>query len=83
MAIFYSQVNICIPEIESIDIGNFTGDRNDDLAKMLEILEDEYGLSEIPDGYVVHHHTENGILQLVEEEIHTMFTHIGGHSLYK
>jgi len=50
---------------------------------MLEILEDEYGLSEIPDGYVVHHHTENGILQLVEEEIHTMFTHIGGHSLYK
>ena len=71
------------PEIESIDIGNFTGDRNDDLAKMLEILEDEYGLSEIPDGYVVHHHTENGILQLVEEEIHTMFTHIGGHSLYK
>lgn len=71
------------PTIKSIDIGEFTGDRGKDIDKMLEILEADYGITEIPDGYVVHHDIENGILQLVDENIHKMFTHIGGHSLYK
>lgn len=26
---------------------------------------------------------ENGILQLIDENIHTEFTHIGGHSIYR
>ena len=71
------------PIIKSIDIGEFTGDRGKDIDKMLEILEADYGITEIPDGYVVHHDIENGILQLVDENIHAVFTHIGGHSLYK
>lgn len=50
---------------------------------MLEILEEDYGITEIPEGYIVHHDIENGILQLVDENIHTEFTHIGGHSIYK
>lgn len=50
---------------------------------MLEILEKDYGITEIPEGYVVHHDIENGILQLVEEKIHKEFTHIGGYSLYQ
>ncbi len=43
------------PVIKSIDIGEFTGDRSKDIDKMLEILEADYGITEIPDGYVVHH----------------------------
>ena len=69
--------------IKSVDIGEFTGDRGRDVDKMMLILEEDYGITEIPDGYVVHHDVENGILQLVDENIHAEFTHIGGHSLYK
>lgn len=71
------------PVINYVDIGEFTGDRSKDMDKMLEILESDYGITEIPEGYIVHHDTENGILQLVDEDIHTEFTHIGGHSIYK
>ena len=71
------------PTIKSVDIGEFTGDRGKDIDKMLEILEEDYGITEIPEGYIVHHDIENGILQLVDENIHTEFTHIGGHSIYK
>ena len=71
------------PTIKSVDIGEFTGDRGKDIDKMLSILEEDYGITEIPEGYIVHHDIENGILQLVDEKIHTEFTHIGGHSIYK
>ncbi|MGN0496856.1 MAG: HNH endonuclease [Lachnospiraceae bacterium] len=71
------------PTIKSIDIGEFTGDRSKDIDKMMEILENDYGITEIPEGYVVHHDIGNGILQLVDENVHAQFTHIGGYSIYK
>lgn len=71
------------PTIKYVDIGEFTGDRSKDIDKMLAILERDYGITEIPDGYIVHHDIQNGILQLVDEDIHKQFTHIGGHSLFK
>ena len=69
--------------IKPIDIGEFTGDRGKDVEKMLPILQADYGIDEIPDGYTVHHDIVNGILQLVDESVHTEFTHIGGYSIYK
>lgn len=71
------------PIIKSVDIGEFTGDRSKDINKMLDILEENYGITEIPEGYIVHHDIENGILLLVDENIHKKFTHIGGYSIYK
>lgn len=71
------------PDIKSVDIGSFTGDRAKDTEKLLEILESDYGLTEVPEGYIVHHHTQDGVLQLVEKKIHSTFTHVGGHSLCK
>ena len=66
------------PQIKSVVIGEFTGDSGKDIDKMLAILEEDYGITESPEGYIVHHDIENGILQLVDENIHTEFTHIGG-----
>lgn len=37
----------------------------------------------MPEGYILHHDIENGVIQLVEKEIHEEFTHKGGHSIYK
>ena len=71
------------PFIDDIDIGEFTGDRGDDKQLFKEKLQEEYGLGEIPDGYIVHHDSENGKLQLVKEDWHKEFTHSGGYSLYK
>ena len=71
------------PVIDDISIGEFTGDRNKDKQLYLKKLEEEYGLTEIPDGYALHHDTENGVLQLVRTDYHKEFTHAGGHSIYK
>ena len=71
------------PDIGDISIGVFTGDRKEDRKLYLEILEDEYGLTEIPDGYVLHHDSQNGTMQLVKEEYHKEFTHAGGHSKFR
>lgn len=71
------------PLFESVDIGEFSGDRKKDIDKMLTFLKEEYKINEIPAGYVVHHNVVNGVLQLVEESIHKKFTHLGGYSLYK
>lgn len=71
------------PDIRDLSIGEFTGDRNEDKRLYLEVLEDEYGLTEIPEGYALHHDSENGIMQLIKEEYHKEFTHAGGHSKYK
>ncbi|NBK79714.1 hypothetical protein D5272_14250 [bacterium D16-76] len=70
-------------EIHDINIGEFSGDRNKDKQLYLEKLEEEYGLTDIPDGYALHHDTENGVMQLVKEDYHKKFTHAGGHSIYK
>ncbi|MDE6662796.1 MAG: HNH endonuclease [Lachnospiraceae bacterium] len=32
----------------------------------------------MPERYIIHHDIENGILQLIDENIHKEFTHIGG-----
>lgn len=71
------------PVIDDLNIGKFTGDRVEDKKLYLEKLEEEYGLTEIPDGYALHHDTENGNLQLVKMDYHKEFTHAGGHSMYK
>lgn len=71
------------PFIGDINIGSFTGDREKDKKLYKEKLSEEYGLAEIPTGYVVHHDTQNGNLQLIKHEYHEEFTHQGGHSKYK
>lgn len=37
-------------------------------------LKEDYGITEIPDGHVVHHDVNDGILQLVDEKIHQDYT---------
>lgn len=69
--------------IDDINIGKFTGDRNLDKQIYLKKLEEQYGLTEIPEGYALHHDTENGTMQLVEQDYHKKFTHVGGYSMYK
>ena len=71
------------PYIDDIDIGSFTGDREKDKKAYKKILEEDYGLTEIPEGYVLHHDAENGKMQLVKTEYHEEFTHAGGHSKFK
>lgn len=71
------------PVIGDLSIGEFTGDRTKDKELYLKKLEEEYSLTEIPDGYTLHHDTENGVMQLVKEDYHKEFTHAGGHSMYK
>lgn len=69
--------------IDDISIGKFTGDRNEDKRLYLEKLEEQYGLTEIPDEYALHHDSKNGNMQLVKADWHKEFTHTGGHSLFK
>lgn len=71
------------PVIDDINIGKFTGDRNEDKKLYLQKLEEQYGLTEIPDGYALHHDSKNGNMQLVKTDWHKEFTHAGGHSLFK
>ncbi len=49
----------------------------------LQALEEQYGLTEIPEGYELHHDATNGNMQLVKLDWHKEFTHAGGHSRYK
>lgn len=70
------------PDIPDINIGSFTGDREKDKRLYIKELE-EYGLTDIPEGYVLHHDSKNGNLQLIKKEYHEQFTHKGGHSKYK
>lgn len=69
--------------IDDINIDKFTGDRNEDKRLYLQKLEEQYGLTEIPDGYALHHDSKNGNMQLVRTDWHKEFTHAGGHSLFK
>ena len=70
------------PDFREINIGSFSGKRYIDNDKLLEILRNDYGVVEIPDGYIPHHDITDGIFQFVEESIHNEFTHIGGNSLH-
>lgn len=71
------------PVIDDMDIGGFTGDRNEDKKLYLDKLEDQYGLTDIPDGYELHHDSKDGNMMLVKTDWHKEFTHAGGHSLFK
>lgn len=71
------------PVIKDINIGKFNGDRKKDTAEYIKKLEEEYGLTDIPSGYALHHDTENGNMQLIKNSYHEKFTHEGGHSIYK
>lgn len=85
----YIDGNIVFPSdakhniIQDISIGRFTGDRNEDKRLYLESLYKQYGIRGIPDGYVLHHDSKNGNMQLIKGEYHKTFTHTGGHSLFK
>ncbi|WP_074960248.1 HNH endonuclease [Ruminococcus albus] len=41
------------------------------------------GYDEVSAGYVVHHSIENGIIQLVDQAIHSEFSHYGGVYFYE
>ncbi len=69
--------------IGDIDIGKFTGDRTSDKELYKAILQENYALTDIPEGYILHHDSNNGILQLVKTDWHKEFTHKGGHSMFK
>lgn len=71
------------PVIDDINIGKFTGDRTADKKLYIQKLEEQYGLTEIPDGYDLHHGSRNGNMQLVRSDWHKEFTHEGGYSLFK
>ncbi|MFI3212224.1 MAG: hypothetical protein R3Y24_02685 [Eubacteriales bacterium] len=57
----------------------FSGNRNVDKSNALKYLEDEFGITEIPDGYVLHHDIDNGVFQIVDKNAHELFSHYGGH----
>ena len=69
--------------VNDINIGKFAGDRMEDKKLYLEKLEEQYGLTEIPEGYALHHDSKNGNMQLIKTNWHKEFTHAGGHSLFK
>lgn len=71
------------PYIGDIDIGKFSDSRNEDKQRYLEKLEQKYGLTEIPDGYELHHDSKNGNMQLIKSDWHKEFTHSGVFSRYK
>lgn len=71
------------PVIGDINIGKFTGDKNIDKKLYKEKLLELYGLTDIPDGYDLHHDSENGNMQLVKSDWHRRFPHIGGHYKFK
>lgn len=71
------------PVIGDINIGKFTGDKNIDKKLYKEKLLELYGLIDIPDGYDLHHDSENGNMQLVKSDWHRKFPHIGGHYKFK
>jgi hypothetical protein len=39
------------------------------------------GFKETPTGYTWHHHQDTGRMQLVREDVHSEFSHMGGQAL--
>lgn len=71
-----------IPETEwYIDIGPF-GTREADNLVLTKVMH-SLGMTKIPKGYVKHHSAIiNGYYEFVLKEVHTKFTHNGGHYFY-
>lgn len=80
--IVFSQENLH-PDAGTVNIGSFSGNRSTDYRKTVAALSDQYDMTSVPAGYVVHHDVQNGVIQLVESGVHKTFTHIGGHSIHK
>lgn len=71
------------PYIKPIYIGEFSTDRNTDKRLYIEKLKEEYGLNDIPNGYSLHHTEQDGYLELIKDDYHTIFSHYGGNSMKK
>ena len=52
-----------------------------DRKRAIEILANQ-GIEDLT-GYVVHHDFREGIMQLIESNIHSEFTHYGGRYYFK
>lgn len=57
----------------------FTGNRTIDMKNAIKHLDNTYGIDEIPKGYILHHDIDNGVFQLVRSDVHSGFSHYGGH----
>ena len=68
-------------KLATVNIGKFTGDRALDRELAIEILK-KRGIKNI-DGYVLHHTADDGVLQLIERNIHSDFPHYGGYYYFK
>ena len=68
-------------DVSEINIGSFTT-RAADRKKAMHVLMEKYNIEKVPDGYILHHDVTNGLIQLVQKDIHSMFTHRGGFSIY-
>lgn len=68
-------------DVGEINIGSFTT-RAADRQKAIQILKADYAMKSVPSGYVLHHDSVNGVIQLVQKDIHSMFTHRGGFSIF-
>ena len=64
-------------DISTFSIEKFETRYIDNKKVLNYLIDNKY--TEVPDGYVIHHHYENGIIQIVREDIHTKFTHYGGY----
>ena len=68
------------PDINSVNIGVFRSRKLD--AKLVKNMLYDLGLDDVLEGYVLHHSFENGVIQLVDESIHSQFSHIGGYNRF-
>lgn len=68
-------------KLATVNIGKFTGNRALDRELAIEILK-KRGIKNI-DGYVLHHTADDGVLQLIERNIHSDFPHYGGYYYFK
>ena len=59
-----------------VNIGKFTNAKAD-RAKALKAM----GLTEVPEGYILHHHEDGHTIQLVNADIHRRTGHTGGRGL--
>ena len=57
----------------------FTGNRTTDMKNAIKHLDNTYGIDEIPKGYILHHDIDNGVFQLVRNNVHSGFSHYGGY----
>ena len=71
----------CHPEVERFYIGDFVS-RSSDRQRAARVLFERYEMDDIPKGYVLHHDVENGFMQLIRQDIHSLFSHRGGISIF-